>query len=115
MRSNIISAFHHLRMAKEHLQDLQREMPDSLGSRMGKKYENKIDWIYQDFITIPLFPNEVKDGIRNEWNSDVFAVPAINKKIALLDPSFREILESIIDAKLAGEEITFLDEQQLKQ
>jgi len=33
----------------------------------------------------------------------------------LLDPSFREILESIIDAKLAGEEITFLDEQQLKQ
>jgi hypothetical protein len=109
MRSNIISAFHHLRMAKEHFQDLQREMPDTLGSRMGKKYEGKIDWIYQDFITIPLFPNEVREGIRNEWKSDVFAVPAINEKVTLLDPEFREMLESVIAENLAGEDILLLD------
>jgi len=115
MKSNIISAIHHLRMAKEHFQDLQREMPDSLGEKMGKKYESKVDWIYTDFITNHLFPKEVREGCRNEWESDVFAVPAITDKIALLDPNFRDLLESVIDAKLAGEEISIIDKPLKKE
>lgn len=109
MRSNIVSAIHHLRLAKEHYQDLQREMPNSLGEKLGKRYEAKIDWIYTDFITNPNFPKEVREGCRKEWNSDVFAVPAIAEKIALLQPEFRELLESVIDAKLNGEEVRIED------
>lgn len=110
MKSNIISAIHHLRMSKEHWQDLQREMPNSLGEKLGKKYEAKIDWIYTDFISCHLFPSAVRDGCRKEWNSDVFAVPAIVDKVALLAPDKRELVESIIDAMLSGEEITLVDE-----
>ena len=110
MKSNIISAIHHLRMAKEHLQDLQREMPNSFGEKIGKKYEAKVDWIYTDFISCHLFPDAVRDGCRKEWESDVFAVPAINEKVALLTPEKRDLIENIIDAMLKGEDVTVLDE-----
>lgn len=109
MQSNIISAIHHLKMAKEHFQDLQREMPNSFGEKIGKKYEQKVDWIYTDFISCHLFPKEVREGCRKEWKSDVFAIPAIAEKIALLQPEFRELIESVIDAKLNGEEILIQD------
>jgi hypothetical protein len=92
MKSNIISAIHHLRIAKEYFQDLQREMKGGYGQIIGKKYENKIDWIYNDFITIPQFPDAVRQGVRNEWNSDVFTVPAIAEKISLLPPEKREMI-----------------------
>lgn len=109
MQSNIISAIHHLRIAKEHWQDLQREQPNTIGEKLGKRYEAKIDWIYTDFISCTAFTNVIREGCRKEWNSDVFAVPAINEKISLLAPNKRELIESIIDAMLEGEEITLVD------
>ena len=109
MQSNIISAIHHLRIAKEHWQDLQREQRNTIGEKLGKRYEVKIDWIYTDFISCTAFTDAIREGCRKEWNSDVFAVPAINDKISLLAPNKRELVESIIDAMLEGEEITLVD------
>ena len=111
MQSNIISAIHHLRIAKEHWQDLQREQPNTIGEKLGKRYEAKIDWIYKDFISCTMFTDAIREGCRKEWNSDVFAVPAIVDKISLLAPDKRELIESIIDAMLEGEEIIIKDEK----
>jgi hypothetical protein len=43
MRSNIISAIHKLKEAKEHFQDFQREHPNSKGEKLAGKYVSKID------------------------------------------------------------------------
>lgn len=52
---------------------------------------------------------EVRDGIKNEIKSDVFAVPAILEKIALLSPDQRDLIESAIDAMLNGIEVKMKD------
>ena len=106
-RSNIISAFHHLRIAREYWEDLKREMPSTDAEKLANRYIKKIDWCYEDFITIPAFPKEVREGVRAEWNSDALAIPEIMNKISLLDPTKRDLVESIVDALFAGEEITF--------
>ena len=107
--SNIISAIHHLRMAEEHYEDFSREFPGSMGTRLFKSYIAKIKWIYNDIITHPYITQEVRDGIKEEIKSDVFAIPAINDKIALLKPSQREIIEETIDAMIAGENVKIID------
>ena len=111
MSSNIVSAIHHLRMAEEQYEDFIRELPGSKGAVLFKSYIKKIRWIYSDIITYPYINEEVKGGIKKEIESDVFAVPAINEKVALLSPEQREIIEESIDAMLAGVEVKIIDVQ----
>lgn len=107
--SNIISAIHHLRMAEEHYEDFIREFPESIGTRLFKSYITKIKWIYSDIISHPYITQDVRKGIKEEIKSDVFAIPAINDKIALLNPSQREMIEETIDAMLAGQNVKIID------
>ena len=107
--ANIIGAIQNLRMAKDQFEDFIRQYPDSAGSRLFKHYIGKIDWIFSDIVTIPSITDEVRAGIRKEIVSDVFAVPAILEKVALLSPEQREMIEDTIDAMLAGEEIKIVD------
>jgi len=107
--SNIISAIHHLRMAEEHYADFIREFPESMGTRLFKSYIAKIKWIYTDIISHPYITQEVRDGIKNEISSDIFAIPAINDKVALLNPEQREMIEDTIDAMLSGENVKIID------
>jgi hypothetical protein len=51
-------------------------------------------------ITHPQLPDVVREGIKREINSDIFAIPAIHEKIALLNPKHREVLEEFIDELL---------------
>ena len=107
--ANIISAIQHLKMAKEHYEDFIREYPESSGARLFLSHVNKINWIFRDTITHPHVTQEVRDGIKKEILSDVFAVPAINEKVALLSPEQREMIEETIDAMLSGQEIKIVD------
>jgi hypothetical protein len=107
--SNIISAIHSLKMAQEHFADFKREHPSSEGARLFNNYAKKIDWILLDFLTHPYLGDEVREGVKKEINSDVFAVPAITEKVSLLNPAQREMIESLIDAALAGEEFKIID------
>ena len=109
MSSNIVSAIHHLRMAEEQYEDFIRELPGSKGAILFKSYIKKIRWIYSDILTYPYINEEVKSGIKKEIESDVFAIPAINEKVALLTPEQREIIEESIDAMLAGIEVKIID------
>jgi len=107
--ANIINAIQNLKMAQEQFLDFTRQYPNSAGSRLFKKYADKIDWICSDIITHPFLTNDIRDGIKNEINSDVFAVPAIIEKIALLNPDQRELIEDTLDAILSGEEVKIVD------
>lgn len=103
--TNFIQSLHHLKIAKEFFQDLQRQNPGTKGSALAKLYENKIEWIYKDLITNPNFDATVVDGIKAEWASDAFIVPALHEKIATLRPDQRENLEMVVDLILKGETI----------
>lgn len=107
MASNIVSAVHNLRMAKEQFLDFIREHPASKGSKLFDMYSGRLDWIVKDLICNPYLPKEVVNGIKQEWESDVFAIPAICDKVSLLPPDKRELIETLIDAMLAGEEVLF--------
>lgn len=107
--SNIISSVHSMRQAKEHFASFQREHPNTKGAMLFGGYEKRLDWIFKDLVTHPLLTDEIRQGVRQEWESDVFSVPAINEKVALLNPEQREAIEEIIDSMLSGEEIVVKD------
>ena len=114
MSANIISAIQNLKMAQEQFQDFCRQFPKSQGEKLFKSYVGKIDWMFKDIITHPFLTEEVRLGIKTEISSDVFAVPAINEKIALLKPEQRDIIESVIDAYISGETIKIVDINEIK-
>ena len=109
MSANIIGAIQNLKMAQEQFLDFCRQFPNSQGERLFKTYVSKIDWVFKDIITHPFLTNEIRVGIKKEIESDVFAVPAILEKIALLKPEQREIIEDVIDAYISGETIKIVD------
>jgi len=113
--ANIISAIQNLKMAQEQFDDFCRQYPDSQGSRLFKKYSEKINWIFSDLITNPFVTAEVRIGIKNEIASDVFAVPAIVEKVALLTPDQRDIIESTLDALINGEEVKIIDINEINE
>ena len=76
MRSSgtFVEVIHHLKIAKEFLESFIREKPGTVGERMARQYVAKINWMYNDLITFPNFPDIVRQGIREEWESDPFAI-----------------------------------------
>lgn len=103
--SDIISGIHCIKQANEHFSSFYREYPDSKGGLLMKNYCNKLEWFFKDLVSHPALPEKVREGIRQEWNSDVFAIPAIFEKIPLLNPEQRNMIETLVDAMLSGEEI----------
>jgi len=103
--NNIVQSIHHLKMGKEHMEDFCRQHKDSIGARIFKTYIARIDWIFRDITTSNIVGEFVREGLKKEINSDVFTVPAITEKVALLDPDQREALENVIDSILKGEKI----------
>jgi hypothetical protein len=109
MSSYIVTGLHSLKKAKDCFEDLERSSKGGRGERIAKRYLKWINWIYNDFITEPYFTEEVRNGCREEWNSDAFSVDSLTEKISLLNPAKRELAESIVDAMLKGEEVTVVD------
>jgi hypothetical protein len=93
-------------MADEHLRSLMRDNPGTKPVSLFNNYSMKINWILRDLYTNPFLPQIVRDGIKRETESDVFAVPAIQEKISLLNPDQREAVEEMIEIILKGETIT---------
>lgn len=110
--SNIVSAIHSLKQAYDFFESFERDYPGSKAEIIFSSYRKKIEWIYKDILTYPFFTEPIRDGIRNEWNSDVFTLPALNEKIPLLNPEQREMVENIIDALLKGETINILQDEE---
>jgi hypothetical protein len=96
-------------MAKEHFEDFRREFPEAMGSRLFKTYIDRINWIFKDLLAYPHLTPGVREGFKAEIESDVFAIPAISEKVALLNPEQRDMIEATIDAMLSGIEIKISD------
>ena len=111
MQSSITQSLNKLKQATDLLEDFKRQHKGSKGAKIAKTYIDRIFWIYLDFVSNPAFTEEVRQGIRNEWAADAFTIDALNDKIGLLNPEQRELVESITDALLQGEEITFADKK----
>ena len=103
----IVNAIHAVKQAIENFEDFIREFPASRGARACSQYITKLNWIGRDIITNPHFNEQVRQGAKEDWESDSYAIPAINEKITLLSPQKRELTELFIDALLRGEQINF--------
>ena len=103
--SDIVSGIQSLRRVYDHWQSFIRERPGSLAERMFGGYCKRLEWITNDLLSCPHFPDIVRDGIRKEWNADNFSVPAIVEKVALLPVDQRAIVEDIIDQLISGEKL----------
>lgn len=97
MPSNVITSIHHLRVAREYIEDFIRSAPNSRGSLIFTGYKNKIDWILKDIITYPHFSAGIREAIKIEITSDAMQYPAIMDRISLLTPAKREELENIVE------------------
>jgi len=115
MSANIISAIQNLIMAKEQFEDFCRQFPETKGEKLFKTYSNKLNWIFQDIVTHPFLTEEVRNGIKKEINSDVFAIPAIHEKVALLTPEQRDMIETTLDAMIDGEEVKIVDINEINE
>ncbi|MFD2921990.1 hypothetical protein ACFS6H_19880 [Terrimonas rubra] len=85
-QSCIVSSLQHLNRSKDHMQSFISDNPGTKEAGLFKMYKNRIDWIFNDLFTNPNFSEQVRQGIKNEVNSDVWAIDAIVEKIALLKP-----------------------------
>lgn len=103
--TNVIQAIHNLKIAKEFFLDVVRQNAGTNGARICKKYADRIDWIFNDLVTMPGFDKSAVEGIKAELQSDAFIMPALMEKIATLRPDQREILENVVDLILKGESI----------
>lgn len=109
MSNSMVAFIQHLKIADEYLKDYIRANPESLGEKIFSDYSRRINFILKDMLTNTKFPDIVRDGLRKEINSDVLAIPEIENKISLLSPEKRELIESVLDAMLSGEEIIVTD------
>lgn len=105
--ANIVSGVHNLKQAYDHFGSFERDNPNSIGAKLFRRYNKAIHRIVLDLLSMPYFTDEVRDGIRAEWNSDVFTVPAIAEKSSLLNPQQREMIEEAIDKMLDGKSVRF--------
>ena len=111
-RSDIVSALQQMAMTRDHMASFTRGHPGTKGANLFAGYIKRINWIFNDLYTNPFLDAKVREGIKREVESDVFAVPEITGKIALLSPAQREALEEVIDRVAAGEDL-IIDEKQV--
>lgn len=101
--SSLSAGLHHLKIAGEYYQDFIRSNPGSYGARLFKKYIEKIDWIVMDILSNPIFPEDIRNGMREDLNNDVLAISSLEDKIHDLTPELRELAEEMLDIMLSGE------------
>ena len=111
MRSSVVQAIQHVKIADEFMSDFVRAAPNTRGAVIFKDYSRRLQWILRDIVTYPYFDPLVRQGIKCDIESDAFSVGAINDLIPLLNPEQREMIENLIEDVLKGKtiEVTIKD------
>lgn len=104
--SQLVDFIHHLRCAYEYMRSFSKDKAGTRAEQIGKKYATKLEWIYKDLLSSPILHEQVRDGLRAEWEVDTFATSAIVEKLALLRDDQRLEIEKLIELVLDGQEIT---------
>jgi len=105
MRSSVVQAIQHVKIADEFMNDFVRAAPNTRGAVIFKDYSRRLQWILRDIVTYPYFDPLVRQGIKVEIESDAFSVGAINDLIPLLNPEQRGMIEELIEDILKGKTI----------
>ena len=105
MRSSVVQAIQHVKIADEFMSDFVRAAPNTRGAVIFKDYSRRLQWILRDIVTYPYFDPMVRQGIKVEIESDAFSVGAINDLIPLLNPEQREMIEGLIEDIIKGKRI----------
>jgi hypothetical protein len=113
--SDLVNGILHIRIAHHFWDSFSRELAGTKGANLMKNYSGRLEWIYNDLMTNPAFPSEVREGFRSEWKSDTFVLTAMADKLPLLTPEQRLIIEQLVDAIIAGEEIQIVHEDDSKK
>jgi len=104
MKSSIISAIQHIRIADEFMEDVIRS-GNTIGAKIFKGYSAKLKYIVRDFTTYPFFNEYVREGIRQEIKTDPLVTEGIKEKIALLPAQYREDFEQALEWILDGKTV----------
>lgn len=110
-KADLITSIHHIKIAYDLMNSFIMDNPNTTGSRMFIPYTKKLNWIVNDIITNPIFPQIVRDGIRQEWESDSFTLLAIDEKLAKLSPQQRDNVETLIEMILEGKKLIISHEE----
>lgn len=101
MKSSIVSAIQHIRIADEYMEDVIRS-GNTVGAKIFKDYSKRLKWIVRDFTTYPFFNEYVREGLRHEIKTDPLATEGIKEKIALLPAQYRDDFEQALEWILEG-------------
>lgn len=104
--SSIVQAIMSIKRAKDLFEDFNRQYPNTLGCVLGKRMVRKCDAMFADIVSTSHLSSEVIEAIRNEWNSDPFAIDSITEMAAMLTPDQLESCEELLKCLLSGEKIT---------
>jgi len=110
MASSIVTALNRLNQSKLFFEDFLRETKGGMGEMKAKAYLAKINWILMDFKTICSFGDDVRASVKAEIESDSLQVDAIYENLMLLTPDKRQLIETIIEGMLKGEEIKIVEQ-----
>jgi len=118
-KTSIVSAVHHLRIAKEYFDDFIREHQGSTGARLFKNYSEKLSFVYRDLAAQPAFIDapDISEGIRREWHSDVLGIVELYAMISHVTPEARTALVEVIEHILKGEtlKVEYLPNEEVKK
>ena len=101
--SQLVDFIHHLRCCYEYMRSFSKDAAGTRAAQIGQKYAPKLEWMYKDLITSPILHEQVRDGLRAEWEVDTFATSAIVEKLALLTDEQRLEVERLIDMIADGQ------------
>lgn len=110
--SSLASAVHHLNIIDDYFTSFQNDNPGTKGATLFNGYQKKVRYIIKDLITHPFLPDHVREGMRKQSQSDPFTFMAIAEKAALLSPDQRDLVETMIDGFLKGENIQFIKDEE---
>lgn len=101
----LVNGLIHLTVAEQYFSSFAKDNPGTKGASILGNYSNRIKWIYNDLITNPRLPDEVREGIKREINGDALVIPALVEKVALLTEENRQAIETLVDGMISGERI----------
>lgn len=103
--SSFRKAFYHLKMAETYFDDEARERAMKLSGDVSKKYNGKLRWIFNDFITDIRLPKSAQEEFKKDLDGDIMFFDSISRKSLQLSEKQRAVVETIIDCVLKGEKV----------
>lgn len=108
MSVSFLTGFNELRKAEIYFADAKRlynSKKDKKGAEMASRYLYSIDFMFKDFIAKFKEDKNIVIRVKEQRKSDLFVIDELYKKINLLQPEKRALIELAVDALNNGEQL----------